>query len=85
MSKITVKKKDKSRNLEYEGSYKDGIREGLWKWYENEQLSIEAYYKNGKLEGLYRAWHNNGQLLLETNYKVEKKMGCLKGGMRVGN
>jgi len=80
VSKISGKeKKDKSRNLEYEGSYKDGIREGLWKWwYENEQLSIEAYYKNGKLEGFYRAWHNNGQLLLETNYKSGEENGVFK-------
>ena len=80
VSKISGKeKKDKSRNLEYEGSYKDGNREGLWKWwYENEQLSIEAYYKNGKLEGLYRAWHNNGQLLLETNYKSGEENGVFK-------
>ena len=80
VSKISGKeKKDKSRNLEYEGSYKDGIREGLWKWwYENEQLSIEANYKNGKLEGLYRAWHNNGQLLLKTNYKSGEENGVFK-------
>ena len=80
VSKISGKeKKDKSRNLEYEGSYKDGIREGLWKWwYENEQLSIEANYKNGKLEGLYRAWHNNGQLLLKTNYKSGEEIGVFK-------
>ena len=61
-------KTGESRILEYEISYKEGIKEGLWKsWYTNGQLNVETNFKDGKHEGLYRNWDFNGQLSLETN------------------
>ena len=62
-------KTDESRVLEYEISYKEGIKEGLWKsWYTNGQLNVETNFKDGRHDGLYRSWHYNGQLSQKTNY-----------------
>jgi len=78
--KVTdAERNDNGPNLEYEGSYKDGIKEGSWKrWYENGNLHIEEHYKEGKYEGLNRAWYNNGQLSHETNYKGGERHGLVK-------
>ena len=66
---------------EFEGSYKEGKKDGLWtNWYENEQKSSEITYKNGKQyiirtykngkrEGFWTWWYANGQKFYEDVYK----------------
>ena len=72
-------KTGESRILEYEISYKGGIKDGLSKsWYTNGQLFVETNFKDGKHEGLYRSWDFNGQLSLETNYKSGEEDGVFK-------
>ena len=48
---------------EFEGSYKDGKKDGLWTdWYENGQLKSEGTYKDDKQDGLWKYYSENGQL-----------------------
>ena len=66
---------------EFEGSYKEGKKDGLWtNWYENGQKSSEITYKNGKQyiirtykdgkrEGFWTWWYANGQKFYEDVYK----------------
>ena len=34
----------------------------------------EKNCKDGKRDGLWIGWHNNGQKMLETNYKIGRKV-----------
>ena len=63
---------------EFEGSYKDGEKDGLWtEWYENGQKEIERTYKDGKEDGLRTWWYENGQKESEWNYKDGKVDGLV--------
>ena len=47
--------------LKWEGNYKDGKSEGLWKvYYENGQLEWEVNYKDGELIS-EKCWDKNGK------------------------
>ncbi len=68
-----------TEQLRFEGNYKDGKLDGLWKsWHQNGQLSSVSNYKDGKREGISKHWHNNGQLKCEYNYKNGKKDSLTK-------
>ena len=57
---------------DFEGSYKDGKKDGLWTaWYENGQKKYERNYKDGESDGLYTFWYENGQKKSEGNYKTD--------------
>jgi len=59
---------------EFEGSYKDGKKDGLWTvWYENGQKKEEITFKNGKRDGLETEWWSNGQKINEMTYKDGKE------------
>jgi len=47
-------------------------------WWDNEQLYLHRYYKNGELHGKYKQWHDNGQLWSFCYYKNGKLNGELK-------
>ena len=58
---------------EFEGSYKDGKKDGLWTdYYENGQKNYEGTSKNGKREGLWTWWYENGQKMTVRTYKDEE-------------
>ena len=58
---------------EFEGSYKDGKRDGLRTgWYENGQKWYEITYKDGELDGLHTEWYDNGQKWKEGTYKDDE-------------
>ena len=61
---------DSNGQLRYEGTFKDGEKNGLsqW-WWENGQLNIKSTYKDGKKDGLYEGWDDNGQKHSEFYYK----------------
>lgn len=53
-----------------EGSYQNGVREGKWvAWYENDTVWSIGYYKNGKRNGLSAVYHPNGVKYYDKNYK----------------
>ena len=55
---------------EFEGSYKDGKREGKWtEWYKNGLKEYECTYKDGKRDGLLTFWFENGQKKSEVTFK----------------
>lgn len=41
----------------------------------SDSLASESFYKNGKLNGLYRNWHSNGQLQDSLNYIGGERFG----------
>jgi len=62
--------------LEWEGNYKAGKKDGLFRyWYESGQLSEEENYKAGKKDGEHKQWYKNGQLSDKTNFKDGEKDG----------
>ncbi len=65
--------------LEEEGTYKDGERDGLWKlYYENGQLFKEGTLKKGERHGPYKNYFDNGELWEEGTYKNGKQDGLFK-------
>lgn len=60
-----------------EGYYKNGLRTGTWKIY-NEltgQLVIEEDYANGILDGTYRSFYEDGSVFSIGHYKKNKRDG----------
>ena len=48
-----------SDQLKYEGTYKNGDRDGTWKyWYESDQMESEGTYKNRDRDGTWRIYEN---------------------------
>jgi len=69
-------KKNLGRNLKYSVEIKDGIENGPFKqYYENGILEIEAFYRNGKLEGIRRNYYKSGKLEVEGFQKNRKPDG----------
>ena len=55
---------------EFEGSYMDGLKNGLWTgWYENGNKRSEKTFKDGTLDGLYTSWYDNGQKETKGSFK----------------
>ena len=55
---------------EFEGSYKDGKRHGLWtEWRKSGEKLREETYNYGKEDGLWTWWYQNGQKQIEETYK----------------
>ena len=72
---------------EFEGSYKDGKKDGLWTdYHENGQKKSEGNHKDGKLDGLWTNWYENGQKSSEITYKNGKQyiIRTYKDGKREG-
>ena len=52
--------------LELEGHYIDGLKNGLWiGWHSNGQKAQEINYSSGKQDGLMMEWYLNGQKKME--------------------
>jgi antitoxin component YwqK of YwqJK toxin-antitoxin module len=72
----TRKKYHPEGQLEREGNFTDGKREGLWEFYhENGQLQERGNLKDGRVDGLWETYHDNGQLNQKGNYKDGKQEG----------
>ena len=71
-------------HLELVGNYKNGQKEGIWKWYFSDEKTIKKVgkYKNGQKEGIWKEYFVNaeGELNLksEYNYKEGKLNGISK-------
>ena len=58
------------------GSYKDGLKDGLWEWYwENGHTSLIINYKKGKLHGDYFNYRIDGRLMYKREYKNGEPYG----------
>ena len=70
---------------DFEGSYKDGQKDGLWTvWYENGQKKSEGTYKNGEADGLVTWWYENGQKKSENNFKADALGNGIAHGLSTG-
>ena len=70
--------------LKFETFYKNGIKDGLSRYYENGQLFFESEFINGKEEGL-KTWYENGLLQFALNYLNGKYHGSFHGMKMVKN
>ena len=61
--------------LESEGNWKNGKKDGLWKYYNKKGiLKLESNWKNGKKDGLWKNYNKKGVLKSERNYKDGKRV-----------
>lgn len=62
--------------LRCEGTYRNGHKEGTFKFYDSEgRVKEEKPYKDGKLDGVHRTFYTSGQLEREVNYKNGRQDG----------
>ncbi|GAB3727540.1 hypothetical protein GCM10027594_09530 [Hymenobacter agri] len=59
---------DKQGRLEREISYVDGVLDGPWVFYDHGAKSIQAAFRNGKLEGRYATFFSTGELQVQAQY-----------------
>ncbi len=72
----TLRYSTKSGFVSYETSYKNGIKHGIDKIYdENMRLITRANYKEGLLHGLYESFDPNGQVIFSGYYENGKEKG----------
>jgi antitoxin component YwqK of YwqJK toxin-antitoxin module len=63
-----------NRQKFYEGSYKNGKREGVWQgWHANGRASSEGMYKNGERHGFWTYWYSQKTFDLPFLFK-----GCIE-------
>ena len=65
---------DDDGNLEGIGTYVNGKKEGLWKYFEETEdgklyLNLKQTYSKGLREGLSTEYHENGKIFMEVYYK----------------
>lgn len=62
------------------GTFKDGERDGVTEQFYNDtgKLRVSANYKNGVLEGEFKAYYPNGNLQVEVNYVNGEMNGDFK-------
>ena len=68
------------QHIQPHGEYKE--------YYENGQLELQGYYKNGKFDGEWKSWYENGQIGSQYYYKEGELDGeytcwCNDGQLRV--
>jgi antitoxin component YwqK of YwqJK toxin-antitoxin module len=67
----TAKNQPKSK-----GKFESGKRTGPWSaWHSNGQLSLQATFLDGELDGLAREWHPNGRRASEVTFKQGARHG----------
>lgn len=64
----------KNNNLAEKGSFKNGLKNSVWKrWYKNGQLYEIAQWKNGLRLGDYMQFSENGKVSIRGHYKNNRK------------
>lgn len=66
----------KTGEIKIVGTYKNGLRSGLWSsWFTNGNLQSEVEYKQGKEYGEYQVFYEEGQLKIKGQYNEGKEIG----------
>ena len=60
--------------LEFEGNYLNGLKNGLGKEYENGHLIFEGEFLCSKKFGKGKEYNNNGQVIYEGDYVNNQKL-----------
>ncbi len=59
--------------------YKDGLKDGLWKYfYSNKKLKFEGYFMQDEAQGIHKHFYENGKLKQEGKYMMGKPHGAWK-------
>ena len=59
-----------------EGSYRDGERHGLWRWwYHHKRESLEGSYVDGRKDGEWTMWDEQGNLMYRNHYSDDRLHG----------
>lgn len=66
---IEISKLQERNGITYEVNQTKGFTGKAISKYENGQIKIESYYKNGKIIDTYKEYYKNGQLKIEENHK----------------
>lgn len=59
----------------YIGNYKDGVRNGIWRKYENGKIISMVEYKNGIIDGTSTVFNNKGRLVKKMKFVNGKLNG----------
>ena len=63
-------------NKKLEGYYKDGLRNGKWSWWnEDNTMDSSGTYKDGNQDRKWTSWYENGQKRNEETFKDGKEDG----------
>lgn len=69
----------KNNKLTEEGTYKEGRKDGLFKYYTSSgKLREEKPYMEGKINGIVKSYYLNGKLEKEKGYKMSEEHGVDK-------
>ena len=75
----TVKVDNEKSVIEQDSSETVKVKDGVVRdWYENGNLHLEEYYKDGKLNGTTRIYYEDGSIFNEVNYLNGKEDGVSK-------
>lgn len=70
---------DGYRSEYFIANFKDGMYDGLYRYYKNNVLMIESTYKNGNFDGYRKAFYPDGKTLTEESTFINGKMnGIIK-------
>jgi antitoxin component YwqK of YwqJK toxin-antitoxin module len=70
IEKIVVYYKSNPKQISYQCSLKNGVKDGLYEdYYEDGTLSAKCTYKNGILDGLAQLYYPNGNLEFQCNFR----------------
>lgn len=64
---------DPQGQVEIVGYYKNGKKDGVWRWYVSQKLVAQGWYETGERQGKWSYWEDNGRLYEEGRYKDDKK------------
>lgn len=60
---------DRSQQLTLQAFYQDNLLDGYWAKYASGELTNEATYTSGKLNGVYKEYRSNAKVAKEIHYK----------------
>lgn len=76
---------DGYRSEYFIANFKDGMYDGLYRYYKNNVLMIESTYKNGNFDGYRKAYYPDGKTLAQESTFIDGKMnGIIKSYHRNG-
>ena len=75
----TYQEKDKNGEVAIEGNCVGGLRDGVWKWFDNGFLEQETPYKNGLRNGTEKTYYAKEGIVKQTiDYTDDKRNGALR-------
>ncbi|MES2680592.1 MAG: TonB family protein [Bacteroidota bacterium] len=73
---------DYAGKINFSGSYNEGLKQGLWTYYDNARVKCRIYHNHGTVDSAF-AFHDNGKLSYEMELD-ENKNGLVKSYYKSG-